>query len=176
TLASTAATIQSSFDQAVSAGDTGGIEGLVATAKEFDKSRQSILGASCPELIAPGLQKKKAGVTLNALVSNSQSNVFKQSKVLHTLCEAAQANVLKVLPRERLDEPGEGFRWKFKLGSGNFKDFSEEKCAEVERLYQDWIGKGRPADDKGRRYEIAIQVRTDSSVGTKAGPVPRDRC
>lgn len=170
--------IQCSFDEAISAGDAGSMEHLVCTAKEFDKFRKSFQGASAPEDIASKLETTKAGITLNALLNNAKTRVGIQSKDLYDQWQDTESKVRK-LPRESLDELAEGFRWKFKLASGAFKDYDDEKSNQVERLYQDWVSKGRPTDEKDRRYEIAIQVRSTStpcrSVAASVNP-PRERC
>eukprot|EP00440_Ansanella_granifera_P041339 gb/GFBE01044830.1/.p1 GENE.gb/GFBE01044830.1/~~gb/GFBE01044830.1/.p1 ORF type:complete len:1240 (+),score=339.42 gb/GFBE01044830.1/:1-3720(+) len=173
-----AANIQSAFDESIALGDTGSMTTLLSFAKDLDDQRKQMRGADAPA-ISKDLERKKAGVTLNALIGNAENNVKKQSEALHTLFQEAEAKVLKA-ERDSLKTIAEGARWKFKLGSGGFKDFSEEKSAEVERLYQDWCSKGKPVQPSDRRYEISIPVRggtTRPSLASADGShLLRKRC
>mmetsp|Transcript_35857 Transcript_35857/g.65119 ORF Transcript_35857/g.65119 Transcript_35857/m.65119 type:complete len:1223 (+) Transcript_35857:97-3765(+) len=167
--------IQRSFEQAIASGDTGGMTSLLVTAKDFDERRQEVDGAGT-NLISRDMERKKAGVTLNMLIVNAEANVEKQSVELRKLFREAEAKVSR-LDKDKLDEPGEGANWKFKLGSGVFKAFPSDKNAEVEKLYQTWLRNGKPTDTAGRRFELRIEVRGAASRRSTRKKCPYgDKC
>lgn len=161
--------IRTTFAQAIDSGDSNKIDQLIQLGKEIDIRRQATLGsAETGDNLVRDLEEHRAGVTLKVLLANAKGTVERQQQDLHKKFLESEAK-LKVLPRESYDEAEEPARWRFKLARGGFKDYSSEKSAEVEALYQSWLRDGRKAT---ARYAITIQVQSvrQSSASRKARP------
>lgn len=171
--------ITDAFEQAVQGGEINKLDALVALAKEYDEHVQAMKPASGSEAgkepLPRTLERKRAGVTLKMLLTNAEGSVKERTKALQEAYAETEAAVKK-LPRGKFDEPAEGARWSFRLGSGGFKRYGDDKNAEVEKMYTTWIAEGKPSGDRARK-EITITV--DSSMmprkGAK-GEAKRPRC
>ncbi|CAJ1442119.1 unnamed protein product [Effrenium voratum] len=150
-------TVQSAFDQAIDCGDPAGMQRLLVCAKDLDEHEKKLFGAHAAAPIARSLEQRKAGVTLTSLLGNAERKVSKQTQELHQLYEDTEASFKRMDP-EKLATPATNPRWRFRLGNGKFRDYSEEKSQEVEALYQAWCKKGKPTNKEECRQEITIQV------------------
>ena len=169
-----AATIQSAFEQAIDAGDTAGMQRHLQSAKDLEERHQKCFPSGDPLAIAKSLEQRKAGVTLKSILGNAERHVGSESQELHKLFLEAEASFKKIDP-EQLDRLATGARWRFRLASGKFKDYSEEKTSEVEGLYQSWCSKGKPSSKQDCRFNITIQVRSAGGPPT-ASSGTRPKC
>eukprot|EP00930_Biecheleria_cincta_P034067 TRINITY_DN23579_c0_g1_i1.p1 TRINITY_DN23579_c0_g1~~TRINITY_DN23579_c0_g1_i1.p1 ORF type:complete len:1230 (+),score=249.26 TRINITY_DN23579_c0_g1_i1:30-3719(+) len=148
--------VQAAFDEGTKSGSTRAMDDMVAAAKILDAHREK-LGVT-EEPMSREMEKMKTRLGLDELFRSASKNLDSQKDTLHTMFVETEANVNDLKKREKLAEPGEGARWKFSMGRGGFKNYGDEQCEEVEKLYQEWVAAGKPSDVNGRRSEISIQV------------------
>lgn len=166
--------VNGEFDKSLGSASNANMDHLVAFAKEYDASclRMKVKGPSDYALVED-LKRKKAGVTLEELIKAARDNISKQCEDLRAAHEEAKANIAKV-PREKYQDRATAPIWRFKLRRGLFKDYSEEKSAEVEQHYQAWVKKGSPTDSPDeRRCKISIKVAA-SAAPARAGSMRDD--
>lgn len=168
--------IQSAFEQSIETGDTGGMQRLLSAAKELEEGQKKCLQGDGGLAIAKSLEQRKAGITLKSILGNAERHVGTESKELHRLFLEAEA-AFKKIDAEHLDKLATGARWRFRLASGKFKDYSEEKTREVEELYQKWCKKGKPSGKQDCRFEITIQVKSGPPTASMSSlPGARPKC
>eukprot|EP00928_Gymnodinium_smaydae_P030693 TRINITY_DN22750_c0_g4_i1.p1 TRINITY_DN22750_c0_g4~~TRINITY_DN22750_c0_g4_i1.p1 ORF type:complete len:1241 (+),score=307.76 TRINITY_DN22750_c0_g4_i1:340-4062(+) len=171
--------VTDAFDRALTDGATNRLDPLLEFAREYDTNsanlrRNGPLDAAAAPL-ARRLEGMAAGVSINMLLANARKNVAENTDSLRASKSDAEAKVKKVA-RDRY-EIVEDAVWKYKLKRGTFKDFNRETCRQVEEKYQKWVGAGRPAGAKERRFEISIQVETPAPSLPSAVPSGRrERC
>lgn len=171
--------ITSSFEKAVASGSEKKMEALVTFAETCDETVALLAkrkwDKESKDGLAAKLKGKQASVTTGSILENALKSLEETTGNLHDMREEAHGKV-QHMPKESFVS-SEGVQWKFKLRSGAFKEYTEDKSNEVEALYQKWVGNGKPKDQKNRRYEIKIPV--PAGKGGKVlpgGGKARQRC
>jgi hypothetical protein len=179
-----ALTLKRAFDLAMSnTAATVDLDRLIQHAKQYDAACQRIekrfaLGAAG---LTKEFEKRKAGITLNDMLTKLPEYIEEQAEELGQANKEAQEKLRKLKPtqyKEKATPPI--WRYKRKNKEGTFEDYKDEASAQVEKSYQEWLKKGCPDDVTERRFNITIAVdaaaptRTSTASAVKVGG--RERC
>jgi len=152
--------VSTSFEEALDSGEIQKMDKLVTIAEGLDELQDKLTSSGSSieqQKQSQDLRKQRAGVTLTTLLTNADHNVKKQAQALQEAYKESSRKV-KEIRAEKLKEMAEDAKWRFKLGSGGFKMYDEDKSAEVEQHYQAWVAKGKPSTAAERRAKITITV------------------
>jgi len=145
------------FDKALTTGATSLMEKMYNFARGYDVACSKMKIKFDDSALMKELERKKANVTIEEMITRTREWISGQCEELHAACEDAKVAIAKI-PREKLGVRATDPVWRFRLRSGVFKDYSEEKSAEVEKHFQTWQANGRSRDPNDRRCQIWIKV------------------